>query len=229
MLMDKRSWAVIVTTHPLKRRDYPKKGKPGTVAAHVRTLPSGLIYCQFTGPNKNIKKLVRHWKKRGRKYHTGNTSEGLHETFKRVEKMETLFIPSKEEKDRILNDAKALISGDRLEAYGGARDSFKRIGDLWSVVFGKPVTPKDVALCMVLFKAARQINKYHRDNLVDMAGYAALIGQINQEEMGEIAGVSIGGKKIPVSSIQFEMGDHFKYEKSIKKTNKLAKVRKGKK
>lgn len=64
----------------------------------------------------------------------------------------------------------------------GARDydppevNFKRIALLWSAYLqGRgieiTITPKDVALMMVLFKTAREIGGTKTDNLVDMIGY----------------------------------------------------------
>jgi hypothetical protein len=45
-----------------------------------------------------------------------------------------------------------------------------------------PLTPKDVAAMMVLVKVARFANDPdHRDNLVDMCGYAALIERCDEQ------------------------------------------------
>ena len=74
----------------------------------------------------------------------------------------------------VLCDAKKVIAGPRREAYGNARTSFTRIARLWSGYLGREVLAKDVALMMVLFKVAREQNAHSHDNLVDMAGYAAL-------------------------------------------------------
>lgn len=74
----------------------------------------------------------------------------------------------------VLEEALALTNGDRADDYGDARESFARIAALWSPVFGVEVTPKQVALCMVLLKVSRACTSDKRDTWVDMAGYARL-------------------------------------------------------
>ena len=81
-------------------------------------------------------------------------------------------------KESILQEADRLIGGDRASSYGDALTNFTRVARLWSVVLGVDVTPEQVGMCMVMLKAARQINKPKRDNLVDLAGYAALTDQV---------------------------------------------------
>ena len=49
---------------------------------------------------------------------------------------------------------------------------------MWSVYLNKKVTPKDVALCMVLFKICREMGQPKLDNLVDAAGYVGLAGDL---------------------------------------------------
>jgi len=64
---------------------------------------------------------------------------------------------------------------DRGSAYGDASDNFQRIADMWSVIFGRRVTMKQVALCMSAVKMARLIETPdHADSWIDLAGYAAL-------------------------------------------------------
>ena len=72
----------------------------------------------------------------------------------------------------ILEDAKALVTGARVEDYGTARESFGRIAKLWSAALGVEISPTEVALCMILLKVSREINGHKRDSLVDIAGYA---------------------------------------------------------
>jgi hypothetical protein len=57
--------------------------------------------------------------------------------------------------------------------YGDPLPNFQRIAAFWSVVFGQPVTPQQVAQCMRLVKESRLIaTPGHRDSLVDICGYA---------------------------------------------------------
>lgn len=77
----------------------------------------------------------------------------------------------------VLYDATAVVTGARREAYGSAGVSFTKIARLWGGYLGREVLAKDVAMMMVLFKVAREQNAHSHDNLVDMAGYAALVAE----------------------------------------------------
>ena len=78
----------------------------------------------------------------------------------------------------ILNTAAELISGDRAATYGDALVSHQRIANLWSTYLGAPVSAVDVAACLILMKVSRSKGAAHRDNWIDMAGYAALAGEM---------------------------------------------------
>lgn len=83
------------------------------------------------------------------------------------------------QRDKILDDAKALITGERAIGYGTAFDNFNDIARGWSVILNKQVTREDVALCMAWVKIARLIKSPdHMDSWTDLAGYAALGGEI---------------------------------------------------
>ena len=71
----------------------------------------------------------------------------------------------------IAQEAISLVTGDRQAAYGHPSKNFQETADLWSVVLGIKVTAEQVALCMMLVKVAREVNKPKRDNLVDAIGY----------------------------------------------------------
>jgi hypothetical protein len=67
----------------------------------------------------------------------------------------------------------------------------KRIGRIWSVILRREITAREVALCMVGLKLARETKQEGRatvselDNLVDMAGYLRLIelaGFVDEEK-----------------------------------------------
>ena len=86
-------------------------------------------------------------------------------------------------RERILDTARVLITGDRQDDYGSARDNFARIGKLWEQVLGTPVTPGQVGLCMALVKVARLVNSPdHADSFIDAAGYIALAGELATSE-----------------------------------------------
>lgn len=82
-------------------------------------------------------------------------------------------------RDRLLEQAARIISGERAETYGSAKESFERIGQLWSAVLGQPVSGTDVARLMILMKVSRlQHHEDHADSWLDIAGYAALGAEI---------------------------------------------------
>ncbi len=72
----------------------------------------------------------------------------------------------------ILEEALAVTSGDRNDSYGHPLPNHLAIAGFWSLILGISVTPRQVALCMIGLKLAREGHKAKRDNLVDIAGYA---------------------------------------------------------
>ena len=84
-------------------------------------------------------------------------------------------------REDILRQAEKLINGDRAKDYGDAYVNHKRIADMWSVVFGKEVTVRQVILCMIAMKMARLVHDSKEDSWVDVCGYAALGGELDAE------------------------------------------------
>lgn len=78
----------------------------------------------------------------------------------------------------ILDKAKQCVCGDRDEQYGDPKKSFALIAELWQVYLGVTIKPKDAAIMMTLFKIARTKYKHKLDNYIDMAGYAAIAGEL---------------------------------------------------
>ena len=86
------------------------------------------------------------------------------------------------DREDVLEKAAELISGDRQATYGDAREMHQLIGDLWSTYLGVEVGAVDVAALMVLMKVARtKGTRKHIDNWVDICGYAALAGEMEEE------------------------------------------------
>ena len=81
-------------------------------------------------------------------------------------------------RDEILEKARQCISGDRDHQYGSPEESFSRISKYWSDYLDKDISPKDVAIMMILFKVAREEHSSKLDNWIDIAGYAACGGEI---------------------------------------------------
>ena len=73
----------------------------------------------------------------------------------------------------------ALIIKERGEAYGAAAKNMATTARLWSVVLGVDVTPEQVALCLIQLKVARLlVTPSHADSVADIAGYAAVLHEV---------------------------------------------------
>ena len=88
----------------------------------------------------------------------------------------------------VLTEAGNLIDGDRHKQYGEAKDNFALIAKYWNGHLGLVdfITVRDVAMMMALMKIARTHGdgRKSRDTFVDICGYAALAGEINDGEDG---------------------------------------------
>ena len=90
-------------------------------------------------------------------------------------------------KEEILKKARDLITGDRNETHGDAFQNHAEIAEFWNIFLDKKLQPmasitaEDVALMMVLMKISRntQGKKNNLDNFIDMCGYAAIAGEMN--------------------------------------------------
>lgn len=82
----------------------------------------------------------------------------------------------------ILEEAQSAVYGDRQADYGTVTENFTTIANLWSAILKTEITPQQVGLCMAGVKIARQMYKPKRDNLVDLAGYAATLEKLERGE-----------------------------------------------
>jgi len=81
----------------------------------------------------------------------------------------------------ILEEALHTIE-ERGKSYGNAKPLFRQIAQLWTVWLGVGVSASDVAHMMILMKQARdKMGNSHRDNKVDIAGYAAVLEMLEQK------------------------------------------------
>jgi hypothetical protein len=82
----------------------------------------------------------------------------------------------------ILEEASNLISGERHEEYGDAKENFDRIAGYWNAHLGliNFISARDVAAMMVLLKISRLHGDGPKDvdTYVDICGYAAIGGEI---------------------------------------------------
>ena len=78
----------------------------------------------------------------------------------------------------ILEDAQIRVYKQNEDVYGHPKINFERTAALWNAYLGTSLTAEEVGFCMILFKIARDMNRHKRDNLVDIAGYAAAIDRV---------------------------------------------------
>mgnify|MGYP000005323402 FL=1 len=82
----------------------------------------------------------------------------------------------------ILEETINIVTGQRQEDYGDKITNHQNIANLWSSYLDKKISAHDVAICMLLVKVARLKNKKTHDCYIDMAGYAAIAGEINDSD-----------------------------------------------
>lgn len=86
----------------------------------------------------------------------------------------------------ILEEASKIVSGPRNETHGAPERNFATIAAYWSVYLQRGLTPRDVAVMMVLLKVARQsTGTTNIDHYIDMAGYSALAGELRDDLKGD--------------------------------------------
>ena len=73
----------------------------------------------------------------------------------------------------------AKVLEERRDDYGDPVEQFRAIADRWSITLGTPITPSQVALCMIDLKLARlAYDPGHVDSIIDVIGYAALLREV---------------------------------------------------
>ena len=86
-------------------------------------------------------------------------------------------------RDKALDKAKALVTGDRAKDYGNAYDNHARIAKLWSAIIGVQISDRIVYLCMIALKIARLVqNEKHIDSWIDICGYGSLGSEDGKEK-----------------------------------------------
>ena len=71
------------------------------------------------------------------------------------------------------------ILAERGAVYGDAATSMAAVAARWSITLGHPVTPAQVALCLIDLKLTRlSYNPKHQDSVCDLAGYAAVLQEV---------------------------------------------------
>lgn len=95
----------------------------------------------------------------------------------------------------ILEEADKIVYGDREKTYGHPAKNLLTIAGMWEHYLysrglidenSEGLRAEDVAVMMILLKCARLGNQPdHKDSIIDIAGYAALIERV--EEHHEVA------------------------------------------
>tara|TARA_R100000231_G_scaffold4720_3_gene7890 strand:+ start:1185 stop:1481 length:297 start_codon:yes stop_codon:yes gene_type:complete len=90
-------------------------------------------------------------------------------------------------REDFLKKAEELINGPRAEDYGPALINHERIATIWNVLLRAKlldkITPAEVTAMMVGLKLARLAEDMtNEDSWVDIIGYAALGGEISNDE-----------------------------------------------
>ena len=81
----------------------------------------------------------------------------------------------------ILNTAADLVGGDRADKHGAMKKVHQDAARMIGGYLEMPITAEQVAMMIMLVKVARTKNGEHNeDDYVDMAGYAAIAGQIHE-------------------------------------------------
>lgn len=88
----------------------------------------------------------------------------------------------KEGEKSILSEAEEIVNGSRHSDYGDAKESFRRIATIASVMTGKELSPEDCCAVLIAVKLVRESFKHKRDNLVDLCGYAHIMNELNENE-----------------------------------------------
>ena len=86
----------------------------------------------------------------------------------------------KEGEKSILSEAEEIVNGSRHSDYGDAKESFRRVATIASVMTGKELSPEDCCAVLMAVKLVRESFAHKRDNLVDLCGYAELMNRLKE-------------------------------------------------
>lgn len=88
------------------------------------------------------------------------------------------------EEEQLLLDAIKTVTEDRQDQYGSPEDSLGVIAGYWNAYLASKghndirISSVDAGMMMILLKVAREANSPKRDNLLDIAGYAAITSRV---------------------------------------------------
>lgn len=86
--------------------------------------------------------------------------------------------------DAEMIEARNLVNGDRLAAYGPPRPAYDAMAQTWSGLLAhklkEPLTAEDVVILLAGMKLTREARKPKRDNRVDLHGYTLVLEHVIQ-------------------------------------------------
>ena len=101
---------------------------------------------------------------------------------------------------QVLVKAAKLVATTGNTDHGPVRKNMGLVAELWSAYFGIGVAPADVALCLGPVKMARaRTGAPLPDHFVDMAGYAAIAGELTLGEAAAAAAVDVAAPVVVAS------------------------------
>ena len=74
----------------------------------------------------------------------------------------------------------------KSDEYGPFNKKMQAIADVWSVLIGKKLRPKQVALMYAMEKIIRANNEYKYDSYIDAINYLVQADEIHREDVSEL-------------------------------------------
>lgn len=82
--------------------------------------------------------------------------------------------------EAMLRQAAGIVA-ERRNTYGDPAASMAVVARRWSITLGRTVTPAEVVLCLIDLKLTRLgHDPGHRDSILDVAGYAAILQELER-------------------------------------------------
>ncbi|CAB4170193.1 hypothetical protein UFOVP1082_12 [uncultured Caudovirales phage] len=86
----------------------------------------------------------------------------------------------------IFNIATKIVE-EKSKMYGGQKEGFEKTAMLWTALLGVPISSKQVVMMFMANKMSRESFCHTQDNLIDIAGYAQVLENLEEESKERIA------------------------------------------
>lgn len=117
--------------------------------------------------------------------------------------------------NKVLTTAAECVK-QRSALYGGQRDGFMKTAAMWSAILGVPVTARQVVLMFMANKLCRESFTHGEDNLVDIAGYAQVLADLEHEQKERIEFMHAANRSSREKLYDmYEDADNVKWKKDI--------------